>query len=218
MKIEIININLKKNIIWRDKFEEYRENIILKNKKDDKWENYTKDNFNVDYQMGTFLMIDVSNLVPKIAGFTAVFKPKFWPKEICRICNRTWIDPEYRSNSLNGKDKAGKSTRKGQKWGISYAYKEQLDCCLKYKRKLIIISRENKPFRINTLRSMSIGLKYLHPEWQYDNDNYYQVKEDETRHSSWQKIVWKELESESKKYLNLIPKISSEDWKKRFEF
>lgn len=217
MKIEVVNINLKENIYWRNKFEEYRENVILKNTKDDKIKNYTKKNFNIDFQLGTFLMLDVSNTNHKIAGFTSVFKPKIWSNEICRICNRTWIDPIYRSNSLSGKDKAGKSTRKGQKWGISYAYKDQIDCALKFQKKLIIISRENKPFRVNTLRSMSIGLKHLYPEWQYDNDNYYQVQENESKYTSWQKIVWKELEPEAKKYLNTIPKISVNDWKKRFE-
>ena len=42
MKIEVVNINLKENIYWRNKFEEYRENVILKNTKDDKIKNYTK--------------------------------------------------------------------------------------------------------------------------------------------------------------------------------
>ena len=215
MKVKVININLDENSLWRERFEIYRHDIILANPKDDKWRNYTVERFNIDQQLGTFLMIDEEE--DRIAAFVSVFRPKHWPIQVARIGNRTWIDFDYRASTISGKDKAGTSNRTGNRWGITYAYDVQLNCCRENGVEVAIMSRENRPGTVNTMRSSWMGLIKVHPEWKYDDNRYFLSCIDRENYSCWQKMVWIELNKGSERYLlNDISSISSIEYNEKF--
>lgn len=161
-------------------------------------------------------MFDLYN--NKIAAITSVFRNKSWPIDIARICNRTWLDHEYRSTNLSGKDKHGLSNRNGNKWGITYAYKHQINCCRSNNINIAIISRENNNINSikNTMRSSWLGLIKLYPEWIYDDDNYYLTCNNENIYKCWQKLVWLNIDNNNSTSLSKFKKISNNEYKSLF--
>lgn len=213
MQVDVYDLNKPENTQWRERFERYRHEVILAGT-DEKRENYTERRFAIDEQLGTFLMVDRE--ADRIAALAAVFRPAHWPTEVARIGNRTWIDPDYRASSLSGRDKGGTSLRTGNRWGVTYAYQQQMACCLAHGVRVPVMSRENRPGKANTMRASWLGLIKVHPEWRYDDNVYFLTCANEDSYACWQKMVWKELVPDSERFIRMVKTISADEFNSRF--
>jgi len=195
MKIRVININ--NNIEWREKFEEYRNNIMINTKI--RSENYTMKRFNIDEQVATFLMVDVD--VNQIAAVCSLYTPPVWPREVVRAFNRSYIDPNYRAKGMASSD-GETHTRGNNKLGRfcqTYCYDHIIENSILNDKKIITATRENsgKSNAINLMFSMILSTD---KEWKLA-DNYFLTCVNENCSECWQRLLYRELELGSKKYL-----------------
>lgn len=211
--MQVYDINLPENKFWRNMFEEYRTDVILKS--DIRAENYTIQRFNIDKQLGTFLMFDETR--EKIAGVCAVFTPPHWPKTIARLYNRSFVDPYYRMKGLstsNEYSSLGKTKTLG-KLCHQYAYNHMIDVCIKNGVKLGVATRENSG------KSNSIKIMYRcgiekDPRWTID-DRYFLTMPAPNEFSCWQRLVYLPLDNiDPNEYLDQIPNITKEEFEKKF--
>ncbi len=216
MKIKVVSA--LDSDYWTNRFKEYQQYIVknYSSQKVNKIENYTSRRFPLDRLHGLFLMLDQD--CDKIAAFVSVFTPQVWPKEVARIGNRTWVDPEYRAKGLSLKDKAGNCSGRGRGWGVSFAYEAQVQCCKGNGIKLALMTRENTPlpYSGNAMAHAYEGLRRVRPNWKFDPDYYYLTCPCESAYSCWQKIVYCELEKGAEEFLNSMKKITNEAYDERF--
>lgn len=211
-------IDAKKSSYWITRFEKYRHFILKNDKISRNIENYQASRFQLKSLLGLFLVLDQKN--SRIAGFFSVFTPKVWPKDIARISNRTYVDPDYRFKGLlshgNERDLRYSST-----WGSTIGYKYQIDCCLQHKIKLAVVTRENirGPGHANDFDSMYKRFKMKYPEWKMEK-GYYLTCSNKDDYRCWQKLVFLNLNKKEKPKLLLhsIPQITHEEYQNKFKY
>ena len=214
MDLEVIEV--KNSLYWQSYFEKYRCFIIEKYKNSANIENYTEKRFKIQNLLGLFLVFDKE--FQRIAGFMSVFTPQIWPKNIARIDNRYWIDPLYRLQGLST-CRDHRNLRYVRNWGSSIAYKHQINCCIKNKIALAVITRENTkgPDSKNNMDFLYENFKIKRPEWKLA-ENYYLTCSNTKDHKCWQRLAYLELHKEksSKKWLDCIQNITLKEYQNLF--
>lgn len=212
--MQVYDLNLVENTHWREMFEEYRTTVILNS--DIRSENYTQQRFNIDKQLGTFLMFD--EIREKIAGVCAVYIPPHWPKTIARLYNRSFVDPYYRIKGLsrsNEHSNLGKTRTLG-KLCHQFAYQHMIDVCIKNDVKLGVATRENsgKSNSINTMYRCGIDKD---PRWKID-ERYFLTMPAPNEFTCWQRLIYLPLNDDIDPnfYLDQIPNISREEFETKF--
>jgi len=214
--IGVIDINLPENQEWRERFERYRHDVIMAGG-DEKVANYSAQRFDVSQQLATFIMVHLEE--DRIAAIAAVFRPVTWPMEAARMGNRTWIDPDYRARDLSGRDKIGLTIRNGMKWGVTFAYNQQLDVCRRNGVRAVAMTRENRPGSRNTMHASYLGLLKARPHdgWTYCDNTYYLTCRAEDHYSCWQKAVWLGIDgADLGPILPQIKQITQDEFNQRF--
>ena len=102
--------------------------------------------------------------------------------------------------------------------GVSYAYGVQMQCCQENQISLAIMSRENTPTALarNTMYAAYKGLVRAKPGWEFDSEHYYLTYDNPGVYSCWQKLVWFDIDGKAREVLEQIPRITNEDYTKRF--
>lgn len=211
--MQVFDLNLSENNYWRELFEKYRTEVMLKS--EIRSENYTEKSFNIDKQLSTFLMYDETR--ESIAGVCAVFIPTHWPKTIARLYNRSFVDPFYRIKGLsksNNVSNLGKGKNIG-KLCHQFSYNHMIATCKKHGVQLGVATREN------TGTSNSINVMYRcaidkDENWKIDN-RYFLTAPYPEEAVCWQRLIYIPLsEHSAESNLNQIPNITKVEYEKRF--
>lgn len=210
MKIKVININ--NDAVWRNKFEEYRNSTMINTKI--RSDNFTIKRFNIDEQIATFLMVDEDE--NQIAAVCSLFTPAVWPNEVVRAFNRSYIDPKYRAKGIASTDGVT-YTRGNAKLGRfcqKYCYDHIIKISKLNNKKIITATRENsgKSNAINLMFNMILSTD---KEWKL-TDNYFLTCADKNCSKCWQRLIFRELEVNSKKYLDNIPQLTINEYNNKF--
>ncbi len=210
--LKVIDITLSQNARWRERFERYRQEVMVDPDHNERWRNYTESKLDIADQLGAFLTIDASTM--RIVRFESVYRPPHWPERAARICNRTWVDPTYRAAGLS----RARNRSRLQQTDRSYfhTYHHQLECCRAKNIGLVIISRENAPKRVNSIKAIFHQISKVYANWRLLDDAYLLVSPHRKTHSCWQKIIWYALAHDAEQMLSSIPTITCKEFQRRF--
>lgn len=211
--MKVYDLNLTENSQWRELFEKYRIEVILKT--EIRSSNFTTKRFDIDKQLGSFLMYDETQ--ERIAGICSVYIPPHWPKTIARLYNRSFVDPYYRIKGLSKRNEVS-SLDKGRNIGKlchQYAYDHMIDVCKKNKVQLGVATREN------TGKANSINVMYRCAydkdiNWILD-DRYFLTAPSPDDAVCWQRLIYISLEKHNvEDNLSLIPNMTQDEFKEKF--
>lgn len=213
MNINVYDLNLSENSYWREQFEKYRHEVMLSS--EIRAENFTPARFDIDKQLGTFLMYDTDN--ERIAGMCAVYVAPHWPSTVARLYNRSFVDPHYRMRGLsksNGITNLGNGKRVG-KLCHQYAYNHMIDVCKKKNILLGVATRENSG-QSNAINVMHRCAVDKDPNWVLD-DRYFLTMPYPNNFQCWQRLIYVKIqEHDLASTLGQIPNITQQEFKERF--
>jgi hypothetical protein len=200
-------------------FEKYRDHILenYSSQKVNKINNYSREKMPLDNLLGLFSFIHPET--EQVMGFVSVARNRVWPNQVARINNRAWIDPQFRSTGLSLIDSAGTDLKKGHRWGLSFAYDAQIECCKRNHIELAVITRQNSPHALgpNVLNSMSLQISLDFPGWTYDSNYYYKTCSSGENYLCWQKLTSLELVPGSNRLKEQIDRKTNSEYEKYFE-
>jgi len=206
-----INIADGASDYWKNRFESYREKMLVKYCDHPMIENYDKTRLQIEKQVGFFLTVNIET--HEIAKFSTVFHPKHWPKEVVRIYNRTWVDPAYRASGLQQKRDFTKQEYFDDQMS---PLEQQILCAKNHGAELVVLSREFTSGFVNRAPAISKLMNQRDRKWVVDRNNVYLTVKSRSNASCWQMLIYHELVENSANWLNRIPSMTIEKFKRKF--
>lgn len=213
MIVDVYDLNDSKNYLWRERFEKYRYEVMLRSGV--RSENYTRKRFNIDEQLGSFLMIDREK--DQIAAICSVFRPSHWPVNIARMFNRSYVDPNYRAKGMSRSDGVTKIAGDGKlgKWCQTFAYPHMIQVCVQNNIDLGVCTRENNG-KLNAINLFLTSARDADPQWEIE-ENYYLTCPAPDSSQCWQRLIYVSLTDKNPKtILSQIPQITQEEYASRY--
>lgn len=213
MIVDVYDLNLSKNSDRREQFEQYRHDIMVNT--NIRNQNFTKQRFDIDKQLGTFLMIDREK--DRIAAICAVFVSPVWPTNIARLFNRSYIDPDYRAKGLSRSDGVTSTEGLGKlgRWCQTFAYDSMIEVCKTNNIDVGVCTRENNG-NSNAINLLLKNSRHADPNWNI-KPNYYLTCQNENSEKCWQRLIYISLSNKDPtEVLSNIKQISSDEYTQRF--
>lgn len=213
MIVDVYDLNLPKNTDRREQFERYRYDVMVNTTIRN--QNFTKQRFDIDKQLGTFLMVDREK--DRIAAICAVFIPPVWPNNIARLFNRSYIDPDYRAKGLARSDGVTSTAGLGKlgRWCQTFAYNAMIDVCKKNNIDVGVCTRENNG-KSNAIKLLLENSKHADTNWDI-KPNYYLTCDNENSEKCWQRLIYVPIsDKDPDTVLSSIKQITADEYYQRF--
>ena len=101
-------------------------------------------------------------------------------------------------------------------YGMTLAYKSQINCCKKNNIAIAVVTKENeKNFNSKSFNFLYSNLKKAKPEWELARD-YYLTCPDQNSRKCWQRLIYLELKKGSIKNLDKLKRINFQEYYRKF--